>query len=557
MLGMLLLTALALGLRTIGLNSQLWYDEIASVLNCFRPPLGHIVTHFESGNNHPFYSVLAHGAIWLFGEHPWSVRLPAVLFGAAGIPATYLLGRQVTGGREAAFASALLALSYHHVWFSQNARGYTALAFFAALCTWLLLRGLRQDLPRWWVGYALAAALGAYTHATMAFVAAAHALALLGWLAQGWAARRALLAPILAAVGGGGLLTVLLYAPLLGHMEAEVAHASRPSHAAFAHPTRAVHEVLLEIADALGTSAALAVPAVMLACVGLASYWKQNRTIAVILLLPAIVTAAGVMAMHRPMHPRFLFFMASTAALLFMRGLFVTTGWVRGHWRHSTWRGRKRIDLEAVAALVALAVMLPALVGGYLRPKQDYQGALAYLDRHAAPGEEVVVVGITAALPLQRYYGRAWRRVSDEEELRRLTDTGKKTWLVYTIPRYLERGAPELMRGIRRNFEIRAVFPGTLAGGEIVVCASRERAAAWPASGRPPADKPASRRPASTRATSARPASTMTAWAGTGSWPRHRAARLRLPGKEGAVPRGAAALRLPACGTMTGCQGSK
>jgi uncharacterized membrane protein len=47
----------------------------------------------------------------------------------ASIGALYLLGRAVAGPTEALFAAALMTVAYHHVWFSQNARGYSGLLF--------------------------------------------------------------------------------------------------------------------------------------------------------------------------------------------------------------------------------------------------------------------------------------------------------------------------------------------------------------------------------------------------------------------------------------------
>ena len=138
------LTALAIVLRTIGLDSQFWLDEILTLHESVRGSLWQIVTVFPDNNQHTLFSVLAHLSIGIFGEHPWSVRLPAMILGAATVPMLYVLGRELAGRTEALLATFLLAVNYHHVWFSQNARGYTAIAFLAMLSRWLLLRGLRR-----------------------------------------------------------------------------------------------------------------------------------------------------------------------------------------------------------------------------------------------------------------------------------------------------------------------------------------------------------------------------------------------------------------------------
>ena len=163
-------------LRIYGLNSGLWYDEIVTLLELARPPLREIVTHFPSNNDHLLYSVLAHLSIGIFGEHAWSLRLPAFLFGLLSLPLVYILGVGITNRFEATAAAALLAISYHHIWFSQNARGYTILLFCALLATHLLLRGLKTNRRSDFVAFAIVTAMAAYTHLTMVLVAVAQAL---------------------------------------------------------------------------------------------------------------------------------------------------------------------------------------------------------------------------------------------------------------------------------------------------------------------------------------------------------------------------------------------
>lgn len=155
-----LLTLLAATMRAVGLDQQLWYDEMLLAVRWMPLGLGEIATTYTSQNQHMLYSLLARIAVGLFGEHNWALRLPAVLFGVAAVPALFFCARMMaTGGthegrleagatkgarREALLASALLAVSYHHVWFSQNARGYTGLALWTLVTTYFFLRGWRE-----------------------------------------------------------------------------------------------------------------------------------------------------------------------------------------------------------------------------------------------------------------------------------------------------------------------------------------------------------------------------------------------------------------------------
>lgn len=141
------LVILGAALRFHAIGTGLWYDEIVTLVESVRAPLGEIVTRFAGDNHHPLYSVLAHLAVALVGEEPWALRLPAALFGVATIPLLYGLGRLVTSRVESGAAALILTVSYHHIWFSQNARGYTAVLFLVLLSTYALLRWLDERRP--------------------------------------------------------------------------------------------------------------------------------------------------------------------------------------------------------------------------------------------------------------------------------------------------------------------------------------------------------------------------------------------------------------------------
>ncbi len=122
------------------------------------------------------YSLLAHASIRIFGEQAWALRLPVAGFGIASIWALFLVGRRLIGEKEALFACALMTVSYHHIWFSQNARGYMGLLFFTTLATWLWLEAMDRNSWGPWMGYSVSIALGMWIHMTIVFVAATHAL---------------------------------------------------------------------------------------------------------------------------------------------------------------------------------------------------------------------------------------------------------------------------------------------------------------------------------------------------------------------------------------------
>ena len=119
-------------LRAIALNQQLWFDEIIMLLTRHANPCGRPLRSTTGRINTCSIRFWRTAPLRLFGEHAWALRLPAMLFGIASIPTPHLFARLVTTNREALLASGLMAINYQHIWFSQNARGYTGMAYFAA-----------------------------------------------------------------------------------------------------------------------------------------------------------------------------------------------------------------------------------------------------------------------------------------------------------------------------------------------------------------------------------------------------------------------------------------
>lgn len=461
--------------RSIALNSGLWLDEIYSLIRSFRAPMGTILTEFWGDNHHPFYAVLAHISRALFGEHPWSVRLPAVLFGIATVPALYALARRLVTQREALLASALLAVSYHHVWFSQNARGYSAIAFFTVVLTWLALRGLTDGAPRVWYTYSAVAALAAFTHLTAILVVVGHAAAVAVYVlavvprstATRWlTARRAALGFVLAAV-----MTFALYAAMLPQIVDYF--VNRPSNLVGVSTPRwamleGVRVLLLGVSG--GTLAAgLLALALGGLCVGTGfiSLWRRAPAFVLLLTMPVVVTIAGAVLARGTMYPRFFFFAIGPTLIVVVRGAFAIAEWMA---RRSNWRAFANPQLMATAAIAALIVVSTlSLVPNYRYPKQDFEGAMRYVLQAKGPSDVVVSSGVPAD-PYARLWQLPWPNVETAQQLTQARGTAPRTWVLYTFPRYLESRSPDIAALIRRECKPARVFRGTVGGGDIIVC---------------------------------------------------------------------------------------
>ena len=460
-----LITLLALVLRTIGLDGGLWYDEIRTLTVSVRLPLYKILTEFPSNNQHTLFSLLAHLSVGVFGEHAWSLRLPAMLIGVATVPMLFFFAREFVGRTEALLACLLLAVAYHHVWFSQNARGYSALAFLTLVSSWLMLRGLRRGRAGDWVWYAVAAALGVYTHLTMVFLVISHALLCaipLGLPLDRERLRRWRLPAMGFALSA--FLTLLLYAPVL--LEVQQFFGDRPSPMLVATPKWAFLELLRGLNVGVGIGVAAFVGGVLV-ILGLWSYRRQSLFILGLFLLPGVVTVAAAVGLKRPIFPRFLFFLVGFALLIVVRGA-LTAGRMLSRIPAEQ---RSRVSAAGFAlVLVMAASSLAALIPDYRYPKQDFEGAMRYVESRRAEGEPIVTAGV-AILVYRDYHRRDWEGVKSLEELQAVRARRRRVWVLYTLEGYIESGAPDLMRTIRAECKVERVFLGTLGKGDVTVCA--------------------------------------------------------------------------------------
>jgi 4-amino-4-deoxy-L-arabinose transferase-like glycosyltransferase len=169
------LTFLAFALRLANLDQSLYGDEVLTFDIVSRHGLLAMLREVhDTSVTPPLHYVLAWLAVQV-GEPTTWVRIPSLLLGTATVPLTYLLGRRTVGAVPGLVAAALVALSPFAIFYSVEARAYATLIFLVALSTLALLTALRTRRTRWWVVYALSAALVLYTHYTGVFALGAQA----------------------------------------------------------------------------------------------------------------------------------------------------------------------------------------------------------------------------------------------------------------------------------------------------------------------------------------------------------------------------------------------
>ncbi len=391
-------------LRMANLTGEsLWRDEVDSVRFAFEP-LSDVLARFTmTGFNGPLYHLIVRSWLSLAGVSDFALRYLSVTCGVALVALVYVLGRRMFGARAGFMAAWLATISPVLVWYAGEGKMYSLQPMLLALALYALLRA--TDSPsngrslRWWMVFVVAASLSFYVHVLSPLFVP---VAVLFFLAQWPAARRHL-------IGGAAALALLTlpYLPLLAWQASallqggDIGHRFYPlgqiawalaSHWLFGLDGRAPllwaasgESVMLvrRFAIALG---------LMLVAYGLlvtarcalrdareAKAWRMQLATLGWMALPALLMF--LISLRMPLFlPRYALWSAPAFYLLTGVGLSRLLAEQRAG------RVMAQLGLVAVSAIslagVAAQVIYP------IRP--DLRGAVAYVLRHARPGDKVV-----------------------------------------------------------------------------------------------------------------------------------------------------------------------
>ena len=232
---LLLITVLAFGLRTYNLDKHgIFFDEKASVLvsqgiamegntqkNCFYTPekttftpkefwtdksLGDYydaIRRSDIGNS-PFYYIILHNWINVFGISDYSIRFLSVLFSCLTIILLFFFIKEHFKNLQLAFlACFLMAIEPFFIAYSQQARNYSLSFFLTLLATHIFLKiikneetGVKKNSLYWF--YGILSALCLLSHFLTATVFMAHGLYVLLFVRK---TRPWILLPISLSIG--------------------------------------------------------------------------------------------------------------------------------------------------------------------------------------------------------------------------------------------------------------------------------------------------------------------------------------------------------------------
>lgn len=380
-----LITALAAGLRLYKINQGLWYDEIFSVTHFFREPFFELLTSMPDPNHHPLYSMVARLFILVLGEKEWTVRAPALIAGLATVPTLYWMGSRFLDRRSGLLASLILCFSGWHVWFSQDARGYTFMMLFSLLSSSLFLLNLEKRTAARGALYVIVSVAAAYSHLYALAVVLGHLMIGLAYCRRAREKRPLLPAalPLLALV-----LALILYAPLFTSLlhfsrtEGQIT-AGRNFSADF------VYEVLVSWSAGPGHPL-LSLPFLALAAWGTVKAARGNRLFFFTWLLPLLVGFGAPLLTGTFVYSRFYLYGMPGYLLLLAHGINSLPG-----------RGAVADWTRKAAAAILVTLLLPGLVNYYKLGKQGLRPAAHWIE-HNARGKRVIALGLAGNV--FRYY---------------------------------------------------------------------------------------------------------------------------------------------------------
>ena len=146
----LIIFAAAFRIPTFG--SPLIEDEAIAFNRYIDVPWQKLILGYQDTNQHTLFLLISKFFIWIFGETEIVYRFPSLLFGVLSIPLIYRLGMTMKfPWSSALLSSILMALSWPHLKYSMEGRGYGITIFLVLLVIYSAIQFLNNS--RWvWGG---------------------------------------------------------------------------------------------------------------------------------------------------------------------------------------------------------------------------------------------------------------------------------------------------------------------------------------------------------------------------------------------------------------------
>lgn len=172
----LFITFMAYSLRVWTIDwESFWFDEAieaqraSASLFTLLVSLGQAIDPPNS-----LYTIILKGWMELVGRTEFALRYLALVPGVLIVPLFYAVGVRAIGRGGGLVAALFSSVSSYLIYYSQENRMYSLLAFLSLLSVYLLWRGLHRGGWKLWVVYGVTVAAITYTHIFGAFILLTH-----------------------------------------------------------------------------------------------------------------------------------------------------------------------------------------------------------------------------------------------------------------------------------------------------------------------------------------------------------------------------------------------
>ena len=415
----LLLVILIAGafLRFYQLGAEsLWYDEVVSVWFAQLKGPSEILEASKPDPNFPPYYLILHYWVARFGDSEFSARLPSALAGIFAILALYGVGSQLFGRSEGLMASLILTLSPLHLFYSQEARVYEAMALLALLSFYFFLKVLKKGNPTARAAYVLCTAALLYSHVYGLFIVLAQNLylamtsLLAGKRSFGLTGEDRGAAPGLGSWVFLQAILFVLYVPGLVTLPGKIRETGGYDWI----PPPSLSSVYADIAIYAGSPLLLVLFLTLsfLATIGLIRRGASGRRKLWLLLawfLAPVVLPLAISLFVTPIfHYRYGIAASPALYLLAAKGVGVTSGAFASSGVLRA-RGIPRAlgaDMAWLVVTAALIALSSGVLWSYFNTvdKTQWREAAGYVDAHTQANDLVFVYPQSGLTPLENYY---------------------------------------------------------------------------------------------------------------------------------------------------------
>lgn len=144
-------------------HESIWIDEGYSIIFAKLNFL-QLIEETSKDVHTPFYYMILHYWINIFGGSEFSIRFPSFIFGFLSILMTYKVGSLIFDKQVGLLSSLILGLSVFHIHYSQDARMYSLMTFLTVTSMYFFIRLVKERSFGVSIGYILSSTLLIYTH---------------------------------------------------------------------------------------------------------------------------------------------------------------------------------------------------------------------------------------------------------------------------------------------------------------------------------------------------------------------------------------------------------